>query len=346
MAPPGQDRIERRLAGILAAGMERREFVSLMAAAVAWPLAARAQQPAMPVVGYLSSGSPESDAFRVAAFRQGLNETGYVEGRNAAIEYRWAENHFDRLSALASDLASRQVTVLVTGGGTQTAVAGKAASTTIPIVFVIGADPVKFRLVASLSRPGGNVTGVSSLANILVTKQFELLHETVPKAALIGFLVNPTNPNAKPDTSEAQAAAEALGLKLLVVKADIESDLETAFATLVQQRAGVLVVHADPLSFSRREQLVALAARHAIPAIYWSREFAVVGGLMSYGSNIADAHRQAGVYTGRILKGEKPADLPVQQSTKVELVINLKTAKTLGLTFPISLPGRADEVIE
>ncbi len=327
--------------------MRRREFITLVGGATAaWPLAVHAQQPAMPVIGFLSSGSADSDAFRVTAFRQGLNESGYVEGRNLTIEYRWAENHFDRLSALVTDLIRRPVNLIATGGGTQTAVAAKSASTAVPIVFVIGADPVKFGLVASLNRPAGNATGVSSLVNVLVAKQFELIHETVPTATLIGFLVNPTNPNTQSDTREVQEAAEALGLKVLVVKASVENDLERAFITLVQQGAGALLVHADPLSFSRRQPLAALAARHVLPTIYWSREFVVAGGLMSYGSNIADAHRQAGIYAGRILKGEKPADLPVQQSVKIELVINLKTAKALGLTFPITLLGRADEVIE
>jgi len=271
---------------------------------------------------------------------------GFVEDRNVRIEYRWAENHFDRLRDLATDLARHPVAVVVTGGGTQTAVAAKESSTTVPVVFVIGADPVKFGLVASLNRPGGNVTGVSSLNNVLVAKQFELLHELVPNATVIGFLVNPANPNADSDTVEVQAAAKASGLKLLVVNARSESDLGPAFATLAQHRAGALLVHSDPLSLSRREQLVGLAAGNALPTIYWSRQFAVAGGLMSYGGSIADAHRQAGVYTGRILKGEKPADLPVQQATKVELIINLKTAKALDLTIPLSLLGRADEVIE
>jgi putative tryptophan/tyrosine transport system substrate-binding protein len=321
--------------------MRRREFITLLAGGAAWPIAARPQQ-AMPVIGYLSSGSPSSDEFRVTAFWQGLNGTGYVEGRNVDIQYRWAENHFEQLSALASDLAKRPVSVIVTGGGTQTALAAKAASTTIPIVFVIGADPIKFGLVASMNRPGGNITGVSSLNVVVVTKQLELLHEMMPRAALIGFLVNPTNPNAPSDTRDIQAAAVALGLRVLIV----ESDFETAFVTLTNARADALVIHSDPFSFTRREQLVALASRYRLPTMYWAREFVVSGGLMSYGGDLASTHRQAGVYTARILKGEKPVDLPVQQATKVELIINLKTAKSLGLTLPITLLGRADELIE
>ena len=327
--------------------IKRREFIMLLnGAAAAWPLVARAQQSAIPVIGYLSSGSQGSNVFRVTAFWQGLNETGYIEGRNVEIQYRWAENHFDQLSALVSDLVGRPVDVMVTGGGTQTALAAKAASTTIPIVFVIGADPVKFGLVASMNRPGGNVTGVSSLNNVVVTKQLELLHEMIPKAALVGFFVNPTNPNASSDTRDVQAAASALGVKVLVVRTEVESDFETAFAMLSQERADALVIHSDPLSFSLREQLVALAARHALPAMYWSREFAASGGLVIYGGDLASTHRQAGIYAGRILKGQKPADLPVVQSTKVELVINLKTAKALSLDVPPMLLARADEVIE
>jgi putative tryptophan/tyrosine transport system substrate-binding protein len=327
--------------------MRRREFIGLIAGtAAAWPISARTQQLAMPVIGYLSSGSQDSDAFRVNAFRKGLKESGFIEGQNVKIEFRWAENHFERLSSLATELADRSVAVMATGGGTQTAVAAKAASKTIPIVFVIGADPVKFGLVASLNRPGGNATGVSSLTNILLAKQLEVLLEAVPAAALVGFLINPANPNAGPDITELRAAAEVVGRRLLIVEARVESDLDMAFSTLVQHRVDAVLVHSDPLSLSRREQLVGLAARNALPAIYWSRQFVAAGGLMSYGGSLADAHQQAGLYTGRILKGEQPADLPIQQSTKVELVLNLKTARALGLTFPLSLLGRADEVIE
>jgi putative tryptophan/tyrosine transport system substrate-binding protein len=327
--------------------MRRRDFIKIVAgSASTWPFAARAQQTALQVIGYLSSGSRGSDAFRVTAFREGLNEIGYVEGRNVEVQYRWAENHFDRLSALASDLVSLSPNVIVTGGGTQTALAVKSASTTIPIVFVIGADPVKFGLVASMNRPGGNVTGVSSLNIIVLTKQLELLHEMMPKAVSIGFLVNPTNPNASSDTLDIQAAAARLGLKVFVVRVESEDGFEAAFAVLMQERADALVVHSDPLSFTWREQLVELASRHALPTIYWSREFVTSGGLMSYGGDLANAHRQAGIYAGRILKGENPANLPVQQSTKVELVINIKAAKALGLSVPLSLLGRADEVIE
>lgn len=280
------------------------------------------------------------------AFRKGLKESGFIEGQNVKIEFRWAENHFERLSSLASELFNHSVAILVTGGGTQTAVAAKAATKTTPIVFVIGADPVKFGLVASLNRPGGNVTGISSLTNILLAKQLEVLLEAVPAAALVGFLINPANPNAQPDTTELRAAVEAAGRKLLVVEARVEGDLDMAFSTLVRHRADAVVVHSDPLSLSRREQLVGLAARNALPAIYWSRQFVAAGGLMSYGGSLADAHQQAGIYTGRILKGEKPADLPIQQATKVELIINLKTANALGLGIPATLLARADEVIE
>jgi ABC-type uncharacterized transport system substrate-binding protein len=327
--------------------MRRREFITLIGgAAVAWPIAARAQQATMPVVGILGNGSPQSDAFRVAAVRQGLIEAGYVEGRNVAFEYRWAEDHYERLPVLAADLVRREVAVIASIGGITSAMAAKRATATIPIVFEIGGDPIKLGLVGSLNRPGGNITGVTLLIGTLVPKQFEILHETVPNTALIGFLVNPTNVDTETQTKDAQAAAESLGQKMTIVQAHTDSELEAAFITLVQQRADVLVVGADPFFANRRAKLVELAARQKMPAIYFLREFAAAGGLMSYGTSIIQAHRIVGLYAGRILKGEKPADLPVQQSTKVELVINLKTAKALSLTVPPQIVARADEVIE
>jgi putative ABC transport system substrate-binding protein len=326
--------------------MKRREFITLLCGAAVWPLAARAQQRAMPVVGFLGTGLPQSEAFRVAAVRQGLKETGYVEGRNVAFEYRWAEDHYERLPALAAELVRREVAVIASVGGITSAVAAKSATATIPIVFQIGGDPIKLGLVASLSRPDGNITGVTWLAGTLTAKLFEVLHETVPKAALIGYLVNPTNAEAEIQTKNARATAEMLGQKLLVVQARTDSELEMAFVTLLQQRAGALVIGADPFFGSRRNKLVSLAAHQKIPTIYFLREFASAGGLMSYGSSVTEALRIVGLYAGRILKGEKPADLPVQQATKVELVINLKTAKALGLTVPPQIVARADEVIE
>jgi len=326
--------------------MKRREFITVLGGAAAtWPLAAWAQKP-MPVIGFLSTGSLQSDAFRLAAVRQGLMEAGYVEGRNFAFDYRWAEGQYERLPALAAELVRREVALIVTGGGTTSTVAAKSATATIPIVFVTGADPIKLGLVASLNRPGSNITGVSFLVNTLVAKQFEVLHEAVPKTALIGYLVNPTYTNAEADTRNVLAAAEVVGQKLLLVQAHTDSELEAAFVTLTQQRAGALLVGADPFFFDRRDKLVELAARQKVPAIYFLREFASAGGLMSYGTSITEAYRIVGLYAGRILKGEKPAELPVQQSTKVELVVNLKTAKALGLTVPPALLARADEVIE
>jgi ABC-type uncharacterized transport system substrate-binding protein len=326
--------------------MNRRAFILGAGGAVAtWPLAVRAQQPAMPVVGFLGSSAPGHRGAEVAAFHAGLRETGYVEGQNVAIESRWAESHYDRLPALAADLIQRRVAVIAAIAA-PAAEAVQATRTTIPTVFLVGGDPVKFGLVASLGRPGGNLTGVTFLANLLAAKQLEVLHELVPKAMAIGVLVNPDNPNAGTDTSEVQEAARTLGLQLHLVNARAERDIDTAFAILVQQRAGGLIVLADPFLLSRREQLLALAERRALPTIYPLRDFPVVGGLMSYGASLTDSYRLVGVYTGRILKGDKPADLPVQQSTKVELVINLKTAKALGLAFPLPLLGRADEVIE
>jgi len=326
--------------------VSRRYFVSLLASgAVAWPLAARAQQPTLPVIGLLVPGSPQSDAFRVAAFRRGLAGTGYLEGQNVAIENRWAENQYQRLPALAADLVSRRVAVIAAFGNAPT-IAAKAATSSIPIVFEIGDDPVRLGLAASLARPGGNATGVTFLGGELVAKQFEVLHEAVPKAAVVGMLENPTNPNTPAVRKDMQRAADALGQKLIIATATVESDLPTAFDELVRQRTEALVVRSDALFNARPQQLVALAARHSLPAIYPLRDFVAAGGLMSYGASLVDALRQVGDYTGRILKGEKPAELPVMQSTKVMLVINLKTAKTLGLTFPITLLGRADEVIE
>jgi putative ABC transport system substrate-binding protein len=328
--------------------MRRRDFIiSLLGgAAAAWPLAARAQQPTMPVIGFLGTGTPADWTQFVAAFRQGLGEVGYEEGRNVAIEFRWAEGQGSRLPALATDLAGRQVSLIVSSAGTVAARAAKAASASIPILFVMGGDPVKFGLVASLNQPGGNVTGVSFLLNVLAAKRVELLRAMVPAATEIGLLVNPDNPNAEADTKDAQEAARAIGLQTHVVHARTEGDFDAAFATLVRQRAAALFVASDVLFLSRRDRLVALAARHSIPANYDRREFAAAGGLFSYGTNFADAHRQVGIYAGRILKGEKPADLPVVQPTKFELVINLKTAMALGLTIPDKLIALADEVIE
>jgi putative ABC transport system substrate-binding protein len=324
----------------------RRDFLGLVGAAAAWPLAARAQQPALPVIGYLGIASPEAFAGRLRAFRLGLGEIGYVEGQNVAIEYRWAEGRYDRLPALAADLVRRQVTVIVAPGGIPSALAAKAATATIPTVFETGADPVAVGLVASLNRPGGNVTGVTSLNGEVEPKRLELLHELVPGTSMIARLDNPTSPTAESVTREVQAAARTLGLQVHVLQADNDRDIDAAFAALIKLQAGALMIAADPFFNSRSEQLAALAARHAVPAIAQPHEFPAAGGLMSYGGSISESHRQAGLYVGRILKGEKPADLPVQQVTKVELTINLRTAKTLGLTVPLPLLTRADEVIE
>jgi putative ABC transport system substrate-binding protein len=328
--------------------MNRREAITLVVggAAFAWPLTARAQQSAMPVIGFLGSGSPDRDAHLVRAFHQGLSETGYIEGQNVAIEYRWADGQFDRIPLMAADLVRRQVTVISALSGIPTALAAKAATTTIPIVFHVGGDPVEFRLVPSLNRPGGNLTGVTNLGGELGQKRLELLHELLPTATVMAVLVNPTNPLSEPLTKDARAAASALGLQLHILQASTERDFDAIFASLVKLQAAALLIGADTFFNSQSKQLAELTLRHAVPAIYQYREFAAAGGLMSYGGSLTDIYRQVGVYTGRILKGEKPADLPVMQSAKVELIINLKTAKTLGLTFPLTLLGRADEVIE
>jgi putative ABC transport system substrate-binding protein len=325
--------------------VQRREFITLIgSAATAWPLAARAQQAAMPMIGFLSGVSPGPFAQRLAAFRQGLNETGFIEGRNVAIEYRWAEGQYDRLPALATDLVGRRVVVIVAYTNAA-ALAAKVATTTIPIVFLVGDDPVRLGLVASLARPGENITGVSWFGADLEAKQLSLLHELVPNAAVIALLVD-LNALPAARVSQVEAAARALGLQLVVLNARIPSDIDMAFASLVRERAGALVVGGGAFLLSRRDQIIALAARHAIPAIYGFREYSADGGLISYGNHIPDSFRRAGVYTGRILKGDKPADLPVEQPTKFELVINLKTAKALGLAVPSSMQWLADEVIE
>ena len=327
--------------------MRRREFIMLLGGwAVAWPLAVRAQQPAMPVVGFLGPGSAESDAFRATAFRQGLNESGYVDGQNVTIDFRWAEDHLDRLPAMATDLVHRQVAVIA-ATSTPAAVAVKAATNTIPIVFETASDPVKLGLVASLSRPGGNVTGVTSMGAEIAPKGLELLHELLPTARLMALLVNPADPAlAVPQARQGLSVANTLGLELHVLNASTERDFDAVFAKLIELRAGGLVIAGDALFTGHADQLAALTLHHAIPAIYQRREFAAAGGLMSYGGSVTETHRLAGIYTGRILNGDKPADLPVQQATKVELLINMKTAKALGITFPLTLLGRADEVIE
>ena len=327
--------------------MRRREFISLLGGAASLPLAARAQQAAMPVIGFLYGGTPGALVDFLPAFRRGLRETGYIEGRNTAIEFRWGENRYDRVPALAEDLVQRSVDVIVAvGGGGFVAKAAKAATATIPIVFTSNLDPVKFGLVASLNHPGGNATGLSFFGSLLEPKKLELMHEVVAKPAMIVMLTNPNNPNAEPDGKAVQEAARGLGRRLKVVTAATESEFEPVFAAVLQLQAAGLIVAADPFFNSQREQLVALTTRYRLPAIFEWREFVQAGGLMSYGSSLTEAWRQVGIYAGRILKGEKPAALPVHQPTKLELVINLKTAKALGLEIPTSLLLRADEVIE
>jgi putative ABC transport system substrate-binding protein len=329
--------------------LPRRQFLHLAASAAAlpaWPLRARAQQARIPVIGFLNGQSPTEFAAYLAAFRQGLNETGYVEHRNVEIEYRWAEGQVERLPAFAADLVRLQVSVIVATGNVTTALAAKAATATIPIVFTTAGDPVKHGLVASFNRPGGNVTGVNFLVSELGSKRLQLLHELVPAATAIGFLVNPTAPSSQFETSDVETAAPVLGLRLHVENASSEREIEAAFASFVQQRVNALFVAADAFFSVRRDQLAALAARHALPASYGTRDIVAAAGLMSYSPSLTDAFRQVGVYTGRVLKGEKPADLPVMQPTKFEFVINLRTTKALGVTIPRALLAAATELIE
>ena len=326
--------------------MRRRELMLAGGAAVAWPLAARAEQKPMPVIGFLSTESPDASAPLVAAFRQQLSGAGYVEGQSVAFEYRWAEGNLNGLPALAADLVTRKVDLIVASGGVPSALAAKDATSTIPIVFRISADPVELGLVASLARPGGNLTGTSMIGVELTAKRFELLSELVPRAGVIALLLNPNNRNAEQVTRDVEEAARTKGVHLPRLTASTESEIDAAFASLVQLRAGALVVGNDPFFLGQREQLVALAAHHAVPAVYAWREYVGAGGLISYGPSLTAAYRQLGIYAGKILKGAKPADLPVQQPTTFELVINLKTAKALGLAVPQALLARADEVIE
>jgi putative tryptophan/tyrosine transport system substrate-binding protein len=325
--------------------MKRREFI-LALACVGCPIATLAQQPAVPVIGFLSTSSPETFAPRLAAFRQGLKESGYEEGRNIRIEYRWANEELSRLPNLVSDLVERRVTVIAPTGGGAPVLAAKAATSTIPIVFGMGSDPVALGLVGSLNRPGGNISGVTMLVSDVVAKRIEVLHEIVPRVLRLGFVTNPASPRSDPEVRELEIAADALGRKLAVAYASRADELEQAFESLVQQRVGGITLSPETLFLGQRNRIVALAARHAVPAVYQSREFTLAGGLMSFGSNVDDAYRQQGMYVGRVLGGENVGYLPIQRSTKVELVINLKTANTLSLTIPPTLLARADEVIE
>jgi putative ABC transport system substrate-binding protein len=327
--------------------MKRREFITLLGCAAAWPLAASAQQPTMPAIGFLEARSPDAMEDRLRGFRQGLRDTGYVEGDNVTIVYRWAENKIDRVPELAAELVRRQVAVILTGGGTAVVFAAMAATPTIPILFIVPEDPVRLGLVASLARPGGNLTGINFFNSELVAKQLELLRELVPRAARVAVLVNPANVTTTETTErDVEPAARAMGLQIQILRASTSREIDTAFATFARERPDALFVSTDAFLNSRRVQLVQQAAHHSVPAIYSGREYSEIGGLMSYGTNIADAFRQAGVYAGRILKGANPADLPVEQASKFQLVINLKTAKTLGLTVPPTVLARADEVIE
>jgi putative ABC transport system substrate-binding protein len=326
--------------------MRRREFITLLGSAAAWPLAAGAQQPGMPVVGYLHNSSPGGRRDQVAAFQRGLREAGYIEGRNVAIEYRWAEDQYDRLPELLADLIRLRVAIIVAPAGTNTVLAAKALNITIPIVFSTALDPVRSGLVASLNRPGGNVTGIIDMGVDLAAKQVGLLHELLPKAECFAVLVNPRNALAGPVTTDAKTAASAIGRSIEVLAVSSSSDIDAAFASVAQKRADALLVSPDILFITRRVQLITLAARHAVPAIYFQREFVEAGGLMSYGSSVVDREHQLGVYAGRVLKGEKPADLPILRASKFEYVINLQTAKTIGLEIPATLLARADEVIE
>jgi len=325
--------------------MRRREFITLFGVAASWPLGGRAQQSAMPVIGFLNGGSPDGYKLQVAAFHQGLEEAGFIEGRNVAIEYRWAEGHYDRLPAMAADLIQRGVAVLA-ATSTPAVLVAKASTKTIPIVFTTGGDPVELGLVASWSRPGGNVTGASELSREVAPKRLELAHQLVSTATVIGLLINHQNPNARTVTRDLQAAATALGLQFKVLQASTEAELDQAFTTLGQTRASVLIVGSDTFFTDQAKQIGALSIRHSVPTIFQYREFVAAGGLAGYGGGIMDAYRLAGGYIGRILKGKKPANLPVQQSTKAELIINLKTAKALGITVPDKLLAPADEVIE
>jgi len=325
----------------------RRQFISALGgAAAAWPLAARAQQPALPVIGFLHAGVADGFVGEIAGFRKGLSETGYEDGRNVAIEFRWAEDHYDRLPDMAADLVRRNVAVIV-ASPTPPALAAKAATATIPIVFELGVDPVASGLVASLNRPGGNITGISNMSIALISKRIEVMHQVVPDAKLLAVLVNPTNAAAtQTEIDDAQATQAPLGIQVQILQASTIGDIDAAFAKAVQLRAGALVISADPFLIGKYVEIATLAARHGVPTIHVQRNFVTSGGLISYGANLFDAYQLTGAYVGRILKGEKPADLPVQQSTKIEMVINLKAAKALGVTFPLPLLGRADEVIE